>query len=161
MLLQYEYTGLRYHRDGLSLPYPALVNLPIGAIAIHFIVRFLKSPPREQQLKREGWAPQLGQFDPVGTVLFVAGIVCLLIALLLIALQWGGSQYHWSDGREFALLTVFGMLIIAWAISQWIGGDNATVPLRILRQRTVACSTFYMFFGSASFVLLIYYLPIW
>lgn len=107
-------------------------------------------------MKREGWASQLGQFDPVGTVLFIAGIICLLIAL-----QWGGSQYPWSDGREIALLTVFGTLIIVWAISQWMGGDNATVPLRILRQRTVACSTFYIFFGSASFVLLIYYLPIW
>ncbi|BCS17174.1 MDR family MFS transporter [Aspergillus puulaauensis] len=132
------------------------INLPIGAISIPFIVRFLPSPPQEQQLKREGWASQLCQFDPVGTVLFVAGIVCLLIAL-----QWGGSQYHWSDGREITLLTVFGVLIIAWAISQWIAGDNATIPLRILRQRTVACSTFYIFFGSASFVLLIYYLPIW
>ena len=98
----------------------------------------------------------LSQFDPVGTVLFVASIICLLIAL-----QWGGSQYPWSDGRIIALLTVFGVFLVAWVAAQWRGGDNATVPLRILRQRSVAFSTFYIFMGSASFVLLIYYLPIW
>lgn len=132
------------------------VNLPIGVIAIPFIVFFLSPQPPEKQLKQESWVVVLGQFDPVGTVLFVAGIICLLIAL-----QWGGSQYPWSHGREIALLTVFGVLIVAWAVVQWRGRDNATVPLHVLQQRTVACSTFYIFFGSASFVLLIYYLPIW
>ncbi|KAI9040793.1 MDR family MFS transporter [Aspergillus affinis] len=132
------------------------INLPIGAIAIPFILFCLPSQPPEKQLKQESWSVVLGQFDPVGTIFFVASIICLLIAL-----QWGGSQEPWSDGREIALLTVFGVLIIAWAVAQWRGGDNATVPLRILRQRTVAFSTFYIFLASASFVLLIYYLPIW
>jgi hypothetical protein len=98
----------------------------------------------------------LNQFDPIGTILFIAGIICLLIAL-----QWGGRQYPWSDGREIALFTVFGVLIIAWAVVQWRAGDNATILLHVLRDRTVAFSTFYIFFGSASFILLIYYLPIW
>lgn len=98
----------------------------------------------------------LSQSDPLGTVLFVASIICLLMAL-----QWGGSQYPWNDGRIIALLTVFGVLLIAWVVVQWREGDNATVPLHILRQRSVAFSTFYIFLGSASFVLLIYYLPIW
>ncbi|RJE18500.1 MFS toxin efflux pump [Aspergillus sclerotialis] len=132
------------------------VNLPIGGIAVPLIVLFLKSPPREQKRKQESWVSLLSQFDPVGSILFIAGIICLLIAL-----QWGGTQYPWSDGREIALLMLFGVLIIAWGISQWMGGDNATVPLRILRLRTVACSTSYIFLASASFVLLIYYLPIW
>jgi hypothetical protein len=98
----------------------------------------------------------VSQFDPFGTVFFIASIICLLLAL-----QWGGSTFSWSDGREIALLTLFGLLIISWTITQWKMGENATVPLRIARQRTVAFSTFYIFFGSASFVLNIYYLPIW
>lgn len=116
----------------------------------------MSSPPREQQLKRGGWTFQLGQFDPAGTILFVAAIICLLIAL-----QWGGSRYPWSNYRQITLLTVFGTLIIAWVLSQWMGGETATVPLRIFKERTVAFSTFYIFLGSASFVMLVYYLPIW
>ncbi|CAG8037654.1 unnamed protein product [Penicillium salamii] len=131
------------------------VNLPVGAVAIPVIILFLSSQPPEKQLKRNAWCV-INQFDPLGTILLVASIICLLIAL-----QWGGSQYPWSDGREIALLTVFGVLFFAWAVVQWRVGDNATVPLRILRQRTVAFSTFYIFCGSASFILLIYYLPIW
>ncbi|OQE40846.1 hypothetical protein PENCOP_c005G03415 [Penicillium coprophilum] len=131
------------------------INLPIGAIAIPVILLFLSPPKSEKRSTPEGWAT-LSQFDPIGTILFVASIICLLISL-----QWGGTKYPWSDGRIIALLTVFGVLIILWIVEQWRGGENATVPLRILRQRTVACSTFYIFFASASFVLLIYYLPIW
>lgn len=131
------------------------VNLPVGAVAIPVIILFLSSQPPEKQLKRNAWSV-INQFDPLGTILLVASIICLLIAL-----QWGGSQYSWSDGREIALLTVFGVLFFAWAVVQWRIGDNATIPLRILRQRTVAFSTFYIFCGSASFILLIYYLPIW
>ncbi|OAA77138.1 Major facilitator superfamily domain, general substrate transporter [Akanthomyces lecanii RCEF 1005] len=103
-----------------------------------------------------GWAFVIQQFDPIGTVLFVASILCLLIAL-----QWGGSKYPWSDGRVIALLTVFGISSIAWAFTQWKMGENATVPLRIARQRSVAFSTFYIFTASAAFVIPIYYLPIW
>ncbi|KAF9887398.1 hypothetical protein FE257_010253 [Aspergillus nanangensis] len=131
------------------------INLPVGAAAIPLLILFLPSQKSTSQPQQKLWTT-LVQFDPIGTVLFIASIICLLIAL-----QWGGSQYPWSDGRIIALLTVFGILFIAWAIVQWREGDNATVPLRILRQRSVAFSTFYIFLGSSSFVLLIYYLPIW
>ncbi|OGM45261.1 hypothetical protein ABOM_006457 [Aspergillus bombycis] len=131
------------------------INLPIGVITIPFIVLFLSSQQPENKAKPQGWATY-SQFDPIGTIVFVACIICLLIAL-----QWGGAQYPWSDGRMIALLTVFGALSIVWVVTQWRGGENATVPLRILRQRTVVCSTSYIFSASASFVLLIYYLPIW
>lgn len=60
-----------------------------------------------------------------------------------------------------ALLTVFGVSSVAWVFSQWKMGDDATVPLRIARQRSVAFSTFYIFAASAAFVIPIYYLPIW
>ncbi|EAU32257.1 predicted protein [Aspergillus terreus NIH2624] len=132
------------------------INLPIGAIAVPCIILFLPSPPRSERLKQGSWMAAFRQFDPVGTILFVPAIICLLIAL-----QWGGSRYPWSDGRQIALLTVFGVLLIAWVVSQWWGGENATLPLRIVSERTVACSTLYIFLGSASFVLLVYFLPIW
>ncbi|KAJ5976581.1 MFS transporter [Penicillium waksmanii] len=108
------------------------INLPVGAATIPLIIFFLPSQGPRMKPQQNIW-DIFGQFDP----------------------------YPWSDGRIIALLTAFGVLLVAWVIVQWRGGDNATVPLRVLRQRSVAFSTFYIFFGSASFVLLIYYLPIW
>ncbi|KAK4089937.1 hypothetical protein PCL_05665 [Purpureocillium lilacinum] len=131
------------------------INLPVGAVAIPFIIFFLRSSSDRTDLS-PNWKSILLQFDPIGTVLFVAGIICLLIGL-----QWGGSEYSWSNAREITLMTLFGVLMIAWGITQHKMSENATVPLRIARQRTVAFSTFYIFFGSACFVLVIYYLPIW
>ncbi|KAL3952424.1 hypothetical protein ACCO45_012367 [Purpureocillium lilacinum] len=131
------------------------INLPVGAVAIPFIIFFLRSSS-DRTDPSPNWKSILLQFDPIGTVLFVAGIICLLIGL-----QWGGSEYSWSNAREITLMTLFGVLMIAWGITQHKMGENATVPLRIARQRTVAFSTFYIFFGSACFVLVIYYLPIW
>lgn len=135
--------------------YLSPVNLPVGAVAIPFIIFFLRSSSDRTDLS-PNWKSILLQFDPIGTVLFVAGIICLLIGL-----QWGGSEYSWSNAREITLMTLFGVLMIAWGITQHKMSENATVPLRIARQRTVAFSTFYIFFGSACFVLVIYYLPIW
>lgn len=145
-----------YHsKDCIKLT-ASLVNLPIGAIAIPCIIFFLSSSRQQQTLKRDSWSSVIKQFDPIGTVFFIVSIMCLLIAL-----QWGGSKYAWSDSRVIALITVFGILILAWGSTQWKMGENATVPLRIARQRTVAFATFYILLGSAAFVIPIYYLPIW
>lgn len=145
-----------YHSKDCVKLTPSLVNLPIGAIAIPCVVFFLSSSQPQQTLKRDSWSSVVKQFDPIGTMFFIASIMCLLITL-----QWGGSKYAWSDGRVIALITVFGILIVAWGFTQWKMGENATVPLSIARQRTVAFATFYIFLGSAAFVIPIYYLPIW
>jgi hypothetical protein len=61
------------------------------------------------------------QFDPIGTVLFVPAIICLLLAL-----QWGGTEYAWNSGRIIALFVVFGVCIVFFCVDQWWMGDEAT-----------------------------------
>ena len=66
--------------------------------------------------------------DPIGTLTFVPSIVCLLIAL-----QWGGTTYAWSDGRIIALLTVFCILLVGFVISQlWLGEIATGKSLQLL-----------------------------
>ncbi|KAJ5388922.1 MFS transporter [Penicillium cosmopolitanum] len=131
------------------------IDIPVVAAAIPLIILFLPSQKPRIRFKQNIWGT-VAQCDLVGTILFVPSIICLLMAL-----QWGGSQYRWSDGRTIDFLTAFSVLLVAWIMVQWRSGDNATVPLRILRQRSITFSTLYIFLGSGSFVLLIYYLPIW
>ena len=79
--------------DKVSWRWCFYINLPIGAVTIFGIILFFKSPERENE-KSIGFGERFNQFDPVGTVFFVPCIICLLLAL-----QWGGSKYSWSDGK--------------------------------------------------------------
>jgi len=87
---------------------------------------------------------------------FLPTIICLLLAL-----QWGGSTYAWSSGRIIALLVVFGVLTIVFIAIQLWQQENAMVPPRIMRQRTVASAAIFGSTLSASFFVVLYFTPIW
>jgi len=84
-----------------------------------------------------------------------------MIVCLLLALQWGGSTYAWSSGRIIALFVVFGILLITFVGIQFWMQDNATVPPRVLKQRTVAAGAWFAAALGAAFFIYVYYLPIW
>lgn len=83
-------------------------------------------------------------------------VICLLLAL-----QWGGTTYAWSNGRIIALFVVFGILIIAFVFIQYIQKEDATVPFRIVSDRSVWAGSIYAFGVGSGFFILVYYLPIW
>lgn len=132
------------------------INLPLGGAVVAGIVFLFKAPPQNIALIKLGWKEKLNRFDPFGTVVFLASIVCLLLAL-----QWGGSKYHWKNGRIIALFIIFGLGIFSWiGIQIWKGG-NATVPGRIAKQRSMVFASFNAFCIGGTFFVLIYYVPIW
>lgn len=83
-------------------------------------------------------------------------IICILLAL-----QFGGTVYPWSNWRLILLLVLFGVLIIAWLGIQYWKGDTATVPPRMLKQRSFAAASWFNFTLGSFFLVLIYYIPIW
>ncbi|MCJ1405002.1 hypothetical protein MMC11_008228 [Xylographa trunciseda] len=130
------------------------INLPIGAVTFGLITIFFKSPKREKE-SSIGFVARAKQFDIIGTIFFIPAVVCLLLAL-----QWGGATYPWSDGRIIALFVIFGIFGIAFICIQIWRGDNATVPPRIMNRSMVAGSFFGMCLGGAFFTF-IYYMPVW
>ncbi|USW57887.1 Putative major facilitator superfamily, MFS transporter superfamily [Septoria linicola] len=142
--------------DHVSWRWCFYINLPIGAVTLIFIYFFYHPTTRAKSLGTGGFKEKLEQFDIYGTLLFLPMIVCLLLAL-----QWGGSKYPWSDGRIIGLFVVFGVLAIAWGGIQYWKGDNATVPLRVIKQRTVGSAAWFGATLGAAFFIFIYYLPIW
>ena len=141
--------------DHLTWRWCFFINLPIGAVTFVGIVVFFNGPPR----KAEGftsWKDRFVQFDPYGTAVFIPGVVCLLLAL-----QWGGTQYAWSSARVIVLLTLFGLLISFFVFVQFWKRDKATVPPRILRQRSMASASFFAACLGGSFFTFIYFSPIW
>lgn len=99
---------------------------------------------------------QLHQIDPIGTLVFVPGIVCLLLAL-----QWGGSTYQWKDGRIIALLVLAGVLLLAFIAVQLWEGDSATVPARNIKQRSIAAGFYRAFCSGSAMMVIIYFLATW
>jgi len=144
--------------DKVSWRWCFYINLPIGAITCAFIVFFYHptQKSRARSFTEGGWRKNLEQFDIYGTIVFLPMIVCLLLAL-----QWGGSKYPWSNGRVIALLVVFGVLLLVFIGIQVWKGENATVPPRILTQRTVGAGAWFGAMIGAAFFVLVYFLPFW
>ncbi|KAK1996964.1 major facilitator superfamily transporter [Colletotrichum falcatum] len=131
------------------------INLPVGGAAFFFLFFMLKAPRRQAQ-ERATLYQHFKRLDPLGTLFFLPSIVSLLLAL-----EWGGSEYEWNDGRIIALFVVFGVGFSAFAAVQVLMPKTATVPLRIIKQRTMLAGAFFMLFLAGSMMLAVYYLPIW
>ncbi|KAI9781425.1 MAG: hypothetical protein M1839_006019 [Geoglossum umbratile] len=143
--------------DHLSWRWCFYINLPIGAFTMAAIGFFWESP-KNKSAKEEnlGFQGRLKKFDVWGTLAFMPGVVCLLLAL-----QWGGSKYAWKSAQVIVLLVIFFILILAFTIVQFWKQEDATLPPRILRQRSVAFGAWYAFATGAAFLLTVFYIPIW
>jgi hypothetical protein len=91
-------------------------------------------------------AEKLKHLDPLGTVIFLGSIVSLLLAL-----QWGGQTLPWSSPTIIGLFVTFGVCGIAFITLQWRLGEYATLPLRVLKIRSIYMGALVLFFlGIAS-----------
>jgi hypothetical protein len=130
-------------------------SLPVGAISAAFIILFLRIP-RHSDSSEQSFLARILQLDLIGASILIPAVVCLLLAL-----QWGGATYPWKNSRIIGLFVGFGCLIIIFIYTQIKQGDRATLPPRLLKQRTVAASVcFSVMFGAAFFVL-VYFLPLY
>ncbi|KAI0176042.1 MFS general substrate transporter [Hypoxylon sp. FL1284] len=129
------------------------INLPIGAIAAVclLLVNIPGKPPQKAGL----WE-HFTRLDPLGTLFFVPSIVCLLLAL-----QWGGSTYAWNSWRIILLFVLFAVLFLVFAAVQVLMPDTATVPVRIITQRSIAAAALFMLAVAGAMLMSIYYLPLW
>jgi MFS family permease len=139
--------------DRLTWRWCFYINLPIGAVTFFFVLFFFKNPKSLKTAK--GWKEQLAEIDLIGSFFFLPAIISLLLAL-----QWGGTKYPWSDGRIIALFVVFGVLIIIFIGVQWWGQERATVPPRLIKNRNVWGSAWYALAIGAAYFVLVYYVSV-
>ena len=110
------------------------INLPIGAVVFAIIAVFLHIPQSTAKKSPDTLASKLGRLDFLGTLFLIPAVVCLCLAL-----QWGGSQYSWSNGRIAGLLVASGVCFVAFVSVQILRPEQqVTVPPRILLQRSIA-----------------------
>lgn len=142
--------------DKVSWRWCFFINIPIGAVSV---VAMLFALRKDLPIAAAGksWKEKMWQLDPIGTCLFLPSVICLLLAL-----QWGGSTYSWSNARIIVLLILFGLLQILFWVLQVIRPENrVTVPIRIVLNRSIAGGMWYALFGGSVLVAGALYIPIW
>jgi MFS family permease len=142
--------------DHVSWRWCFYINLPVGAVTVIIILFLLKASPPPHPSTASTVRERVEQLDPLGTFVFLPGIVCLILAL-----QWGGVTYAWGDGRIIALLVLCVVLLLTFAVIQTWKQETASVPPRIIKVRSVAAGVIYALCIGGSMMLFIYYLPLW
>lgn len=131
------------------------INVPIGAISL--VVLLFLTPKTPSAVKpADSLKGKILQLDPLGFILIVPAITCLLFAL-----QLGGLRYAWNDGRIIAFFVVAAVFGSAFVASQVVAKEKATIPPRILRQRSVLAGAISTIGVGTVLVVFPYYLPIW
>jgi MFS family permease len=137
--------------DKLTWRWCFYINLPLGGVAAFFILLILPDRRRKDHA-RLSLKEQILRMDIEGTLCFLPGVVSLLLAL-----QWGGSKYPWSDRRIIGLLVTFGILLTAFVAIQIWKQERATVPPRIFMNRSIwSCALYIICLGGSSFTLIYY-----
>lgn len=69
-----------------------------------------------------------------------------LTQCLVLALEWGGTTYSWRSSQIIGLFVGFDLLLAVFFLIQWTLGDRATIPLKLLTQRTILSGSLYLMF---------------
>ncbi|KAF2790137.1 MFS general substrate transporter [Melanomma pulvis-pyrius CBS 109.77] len=131
------------------------INLPIGGVVAVAVFFFFHLPAAATPLHISS-AKKLLHLDPVGIALAMGSITCFILAL-----QYGGNTYPWNSSVVIGLLVGFGLLaitLVGWEIRL---GDYAMMLPRLYKQRSLSTTAPYQFFFMGSYLVLLYYLPIY
>lgn len=112
----------------------------------------LESPPREQL----SLLNQLKRLDPLGLFFFIPSMVSLILAL-----QWGGTTYPWSDPKIIGLLVTFAFTIVIFLVIEALTPGTAMAPTHVVLNRSVGGSMLFMLLLSGGMMIVVYYLSIW
>ncbi|KAI8933398.1 hypothetical protein NX059_010013 [Plenodomus lindquistii] len=130
------------------------MNVPIGAVAFAavFFLLHLQSATKE----RLSLVGQVKRLDPLGLLFFTPSMVCVILAL-----QWGGTTYAWSEPRIVGLLVTFVATFIAFLVVEYKIPDTAMAPPRVVLNRSVGGAMIFVFLMSGSMMNAVYYIAIW
>ncbi|KAL8730564.1 MAG: hypothetical protein Q9166_004018 [cf. Caloplaca sp. 2 TL-2023] len=130
------------------------LNLPIGGAVVVLVILFLTLHGVDQSTRQASLYTKFRRLDLPGIVLLLASVSCLFLAL-----QEGGVKVPWSSSEPIGLLVGFGLLMILFAAWQVKAGENATIPVRYLKNRTVLWGSIYLLFDNMANYIPIYYIP--
>lgn len=94
--------------------------------------------------------------DLLGFVLFAPAVLQLLLAL-----QYGGSQYPWNSSRVIGLFCGSAANFVVWLLWNRYKGDDALLPPSMVKQTAVWASGLYQAFMISAVYGATFFLPIY
>ncbi|KAJ7157279.1 MFS transporter [Mycena filopes] len=139
--------------ENISFRWCFYLSVPIGMLTFVLTMLFLNiRTPKDTPTS----SLRLADIDPYGNLVFIPAMVTLLLAV-----QWGGTAYPWTSPLIIALLLTALVLLALFVRIQLWASEQATIPPRILRQRTIWSSSLYALCIGGSFNIITMCLPIW
>jgi EmrB/QacA subfamily drug resistance transporter len=134
-----------YITDYISWHWVFYVNIPLGLLALIFIVLFYKESPVHSKQKIDWW----------GAVTLVGAVVSIMFALEL-----GGNQYDWNSGVILSLFTVFALLLISFImIERKVAEPIISFPM--FKNRLFTTSNTLGLLSGMAFITASVYIPIY
>ncbi|RKU40703.1 hypothetical protein DL546_003208 [Coniochaeta pulveracea] len=132
------------------------INLPVGGVAALAVAFFFSLPAAAKVKPNETWKKKLWHIDPVGLALAMGCLICFILAL-----QYGGATYAWGNSKVYGLIIGFGLIAIALVAWEIYMGEYAMLVPRLFKSRPLWSCAPYQFFFMGSYIVLLYYLPIY
>lgn len=131
--------------DHLSWRWVFYINMPVGAVALWFILRYM---PRLRPGHRE-------PFDFLGALFLILWTVPLMLAF-----SWGGSTYPWGSPVILGLLGSALVGLVAWvALERRL--SHPLFDLSVFQRRTFSLSAAAAFFYGPAFLGAVAFLPLY
>ncbi|KAJ4178109.1 hypothetical protein NW755_013448 [Fusarium falciforme] len=86
-------------------------------------------PPKRTEYPRMSIKECLWACDPIGSVLYIASV-----SLMLLALNWAGGTYPWSDAHVIGPLVAGLALFVLFGLYEWKGRSDGLVAHIFFRQ---------------------------
>ncbi|KAI0879817.1 MFS general substrate transporter [Annulohypoxylon maeteangense] len=142
--------------QGITWRWCFYINLPVGGLVVFLFVFVVRLPVSRLSEVQTSLLQRVLDIDFVGFVFFAAASL-----MLLIGLQWGGTEYPWNSSTVIGLMcggaATFGVLGFWFAYK----GEAALLPPRLLRNRINTMITITSFVQSGGSINALYWLPVW
>jgi MFS family permease len=141
--------------DGVTWRWCFYINLPVGGIALLVVLFFFHNPGYSKPIDAT-LLEKIANLDLGGVALAMGAIISLTLAL-----EYGGQKMPWNSSTVIGLLVGFVAISIAFVAWQIWQGDRGMIPPRVIKVLPIWSTSLFQFFFAGSYMISLYYLPIY
>ena len=130
--------------DSASWRWIFYINIPVGVFALATLAVVMPRPVSGQQHRVDWW----------GALALTGGMVPLLLAL-----NWGGSQYEWNSSTIMGLLGTAAVALVVFALRE-LRASEPILDIRLFKDRGFSASMTVLFLSGVGMFAVIMFLPL-